>query len=148
MDGVSLHIIIIQQGIIDWRLRTDPRVVMLEGFNARELTTHALEKAHALQANECQSSNTDASRSAEPSTEAEAAVAPSVLEAPNVLVCDASFIPLATVLPAAMDLCAPRTVLCALVKPQFEARRDQVRRTRWSACSSFRIVCLCILPVL
>ena len=122
----------VKQGIIDWRLRTDPRVVMLEGFNARELTMQALEEAYALRANESQFSETDANLVAEPSTPAGSVMDSSVFAAPNVLVCDASFIPLVTVLPAAMALCAPGTVLCALVKPQFEARRDQVTRRQWS----------------
>jgi 23S rRNA (cytidine1920-2'-O)/16S rRNA (cytidine1409-2'-O)-methyltransferase len=37
------------------------------------------------------------------------------------VVCDASFIGLATVLPAALDLCVPGAWLIALIKPQFEA---------------------------
>jgi 23S rRNA (cytidine1920-2'-O)/16S rRNA (cytidine1409-2'-O)-methyltransferase len=47
-------------------------------------------------------------------------------EAPGVLVCDASFIGLQTVLPAAIDLCAPGAWAVALIKPQFEAGPDQV----------------------
>jgi 23S rRNA (cytidine1920-2'-O)/16S rRNA (cytidine1409-2'-O)-methyltransferase len=39
----------------------------------------------------------------------------------EVLACDASFIGLATILPAPMALAADRSVLIALVKPQFEA---------------------------
>jgi 23S rRNA (cytidine1920-2'-O)/16S rRNA (cytidine1409-2'-O)-methyltransferase len=42
------------------------------------------------------------------------------------LVCDASFIGLATVLPAALTLCAPGTWAVALIKPQFEAGPDAV----------------------
>lgn len=41
--------------------------------------------------------------------------------APDLLVCDASFIGLAKVLPAGLDLLAPHADLVALVKPQFEA---------------------------
>lgn len=44
-----------------------------------------------------------------------------VLEAPQLIVCDASFIGLAKVLPAALDLAADRADLITLVKPQFEA---------------------------
>lgn len=39
----------------------------------------------------------------------------------EVLVCDASFIGLATVLPAALALCQPGTWAVVLIKPQFEA---------------------------
>ncbi|MDP3800867.1 TlyA family RNA methyltransferase [Brevundimonas sp.] len=42
-------------------------------------------------------------------------------EPPSLIVCDASFIGLAKVLPAALDLAAPGADLVTLVKPQFEA---------------------------
>ena len=42
------------------------------------------------------------------------------------LVCDASFIGLATVLPAPLALCAPGAWAVALIKPQFEAGPGQV----------------------
>jgi 23S rRNA (cytidine1920-2'-O)/16S rRNA (cytidine1409-2'-O)-methyltransferase len=70
-----------------WKLRNDPRVVSMEGVNARNLT---------------------------------------LPEAPAIIVCDASFIGLETVLPAALALAAPGAHLVALIKPQFEAGRDQV----------------------
>ena len=44
-----------------------------------------------------------------------------ITEAPELIVCDASFIGLAKVLPAALDLAAPGADLVTLVKPQFEA---------------------------
>jgi 23S rRNA (cytidine1920-2'-O)/16S rRNA (cytidine1409-2'-O)-methyltransferase len=47
-----------------------------------------------------------------------AAVVPDPIEA---LVCDASFIGLATVLPAGLTLCIPGAWAVALIKPQFEA---------------------------
>ena len=46
----------------------------------------------------------------------------------RVLVCDASFIGLATVLPAPLALCAPGAWALALIKPQFEAGPDLVGR--------------------
>jgi 23S rRNA (cytidine1920-2'-O)/16S rRNA (cytidine1409-2'-O)-methyltransferase len=45
---------------------------------------------------------------------------------PDLIVCDASFIGLAKILPAALDLAGSRTRLIALVKPQFEAGRQHV----------------------
>jgi 23S rRNA (cytidine1920-2'-O)/16S rRNA (cytidine1409-2'-O)-methyltransferase len=42
------------------------------------------------------------------------------------LVCDASFIGLATLLPAPLALCAPGTWAVALIKPQFEAGPEHV----------------------
>jgi 23S rRNA (cytidine1920-2'-O)/16S rRNA (cytidine1409-2'-O)-methyltransferase len=44
----------------------------------------------------------------------------------DVITCDASFISLAAVLPAPLTLAADRAELVALVKPQFEAGREQV----------------------
>jgi 23S rRNA (cytidine1920-2'-O)/16S rRNA (cytidine1409-2'-O)-methyltransferase len=44
----------------------------------------------------------------------------------HLVICDASFIGLATVLPAALALTAEDTELVALVKPQFEAGREHV----------------------
>jgi 23S rRNA (cytidine1920-2'-O)/16S rRNA (cytidine1409-2'-O)-methyltransferase len=49
-----------------------------------------------------------------------------VTEAPDIVVCDASFIALAKVLDRALDLAKPGAKLVALVKPQFEAGRDEV----------------------
>ena len=49
-----------------------------------------------------------------------------VPEAVDIAVCDASFIALHKVLDAALDLARPGAALVALVKPQFEAGRDEV----------------------
>ena len=49
-----------------------------------------------------------------------------VPEAVDIVVCDASFIALAKVLDAALDLARPGAMLVALVKPQFEAGRGEV----------------------
>jgi 23S rRNA (cytidine1920-2'-O)/16S rRNA (cytidine1409-2'-O)-methyltransferase len=73
-----------------WKLRSDPRVVVLEQTNARHLT------------------------SAE------------IPEAIDLLVCDASFISLAKVLAAAIGFVRPGGRLIALIKPQFEAGREEV----------------------
>ena len=73
-----------------WKLRTHPRVVVLEGVNARHLGNQQ------------------------------------VPEPVGLIVCDASFIGLATVLPAALALAAPEAHLIALIKPQFEAAREEV----------------------
>jgi 23S rRNA (cytidine1920-2'-O)/16S rRNA (cytidine1409-2'-O)-methyltransferase len=49
-----------------------------------------------------------------------------VPEPVSALVCDASFIGLATLLPAPLSLCAPGAWAIALIKPQFEAGPGQV----------------------
>ena len=77
-------------GQLAWKLRKDPRVVVLERTNARHLT------------------------------------AEQVGEPIDLVVCDASFIALAKVLPAALDLARPGARLAALIKPQFEAGRAEV----------------------
>ncbi len=49
-----------------------------------------------------------------------------VPESVDIIVCDASFISLAKVLDKALDLARPGGRLVALVKPQFEAERDEI----------------------
>jgi 23S rRNA (cytidine1920-2'-O)/16S rRNA (cytidine1409-2'-O)-methyltransferase len=73
-----------------WKLRQDPRVIVHEQTNARNLD-----------------------RSIVP-------------EAVDIIVCDASFIGLAKVLEAPLRLAKPAGKLVALVKPQFEAGREEV----------------------
>ncbi|MCG7362898.1 TlyA family RNA methyltransferase [Roseomonas sp. ACRSG] len=88
--ATKVYAVDVGHGQLAWKLRSDPRVVVLEKTNARRL---------------------DASQ---------------VPEAPGVVVCDASFIGLATVLPAALALAAPGAWAVALIKPQFEAGPDKV----------------------
>ena len=73
-----------------WKLRQDPRVIVHEQTNARNLTRDIIP------------------------------------EPVDIIVCDASFIGLAKVLAAALDLAKPGAKLVALVKPQFEAGREEV----------------------
>ena len=73
-----------------WKLRSDPRVIVHEQTNARDLTAQI------------------------------------IAEPVDMVVCDASFISLAKVLDAALDLARPGAQLVALVKPQFEAGREEV----------------------
>ena len=86
----KVYAIDVGRGQLAWTLRGDPRVVVLEGVNARHLTR---------------------------------AEAP---EPAGMVVCDASFIGLATVLPAPLALAAPGAWLVALIKPQFEAGPEWV----------------------
>jgi 23S rRNA (cytidine1920-2'-O)/16S rRNA (cytidine1409-2'-O)-methyltransferase len=79
-------------GQLDWRLRNDARVVVIEHFNARHLTL------------------TD-------------------LPGPvDVAVIDVSFISLRQILPAVATVLRDGADVVALVKPQFEAGRDEVRK--------------------
>ena len=73
-----------------WKLRQDPRVIVHEQTNARQLDT-------------------------------------SIIPEPvDIIVCDASFIGLAKVLEAPLKLARPGARLVALIKPQFEARRQEI----------------------
>ncbi len=59
-------------------------------------------------------------------TNARYLTADTVPEPVDLVVCDASFISLAKVLDTALDLARPGGRLIALIKPQFEARRDEI----------------------
>ena len=59
-------------------------------------------------------------------TNARHLTAAQIPEPPDIVVCDASFISLAKVLEAPLGLAKPGAMLVALVKPQFEAGRDEV----------------------
>jgi 23S rRNA (cytidine1920-2'-O)/16S rRNA (cytidine1409-2'-O)-methyltransferase len=79
-------------GQLDWTLRNDPRVLVIEHFNARHL-------------------------------------APADLPGPVDLVAiDVSFISLRQILPVVPPLLGPGADIVALVKPQFEAGRAEVRK--------------------
>jgi len=88
--AVRVYAVDVGHGQLAWKLRSDPRVVVLEKTNARHLT------------------------------------AEQVPEPVGLVVCDASFISLRTVLPAALGLTRVGARLVALIKPQFEAGREQV----------------------
>ena len=78
-------------GQLDWQLRNDPRVVAIEGFNARHLRLADL---------------------------------PGPVD---VVSADVSFISLRHILPVIPPLLRPGADVIALVKPQFEAGRSEVR---------------------
>jgi 23S rRNA (cytidine1920-2'-O)/16S rRNA (cytidine1409-2'-O)-methyltransferase len=84
-------------GILDYRLRSDPRVSVLERTNARALTPSMLPR---------------------PAGGAE--------EPPDLATVDVSFISLAKVIGAVLACLAPSYDVLALVKPQFEVGRGQV----------------------
>ena len=79
-------------GQIDWTLRNDPRVRVIEGFNARHLTPADL---------------------------------PGLVDLVTI---DVSFISLRQIFPVIPPLLRPAADVVALVKPQFEAGRAEVRK--------------------
>jgi len=78
------------RGQLEWRLRTDPRVVVMEGVNARHLNVADMPFAVQL------------------------------------VTVDVSFISLRLVVPALVPLLTTGGLIVCLVKPQFEAGREQV----------------------
>jgi 23S rRNA (cytidine1920-2'-O)/16S rRNA (cytidine1409-2'-O)-methyltransferase len=88
----AAHVIALDvgHGQLDWKIRNDPRVDVLEGVNARILT------------------------------------AADVPRPVDIVVIDVSFISLGHILPPLPPLMNPGADVVALVKPQFEAGRDEV----------------------
>jgi 23S rRNA (cytidine1920-2'-O)/16S rRNA (cytidine1409-2'-O)-methyltransferase len=78
------------RGQLDWKLRTDPRVIVRDGVNARALTPDDVPHTVSL------------------------------------VTIDVAFISLRHILPALPPFLDPGADIVALVKPQFEAGRDEV----------------------
>ena len=88
----AVHVIALDvgHGQLDWKIRNDPRVSVLEGVNARTLTT--AEVPHPV----------------------------------DIVVIDVSFISLGHILPPLPPFMNAGADIVALVKPQFEAGREEV----------------------
>ncbi|MEY4692467.1 MAG: putative rRNA methyltransferase YqxC [Verrucomicrobiota bacterium] len=92
--AASVHAVDVGHGQLSWKLRQDPRVIVLERTNARSLTPERL--------------GTDAPF--------------------DLAVADCSFISLSLILPPVPRLLRIGGSVVALVKPQFEAGKDEVDR--------------------
>jgi len=90
--GQWLSFLDLRGGQLHWKLRKDPRVVVMEQINARYLTLQ------------------------------------SIPEKPAFGVIDVSFISLTKVMPAVINVLADGAGLVTLIKPQFEAGREQVEK--------------------
>jgi len=88
--AARVYAIDVGQGQLHWKLRNDPRVVAMDGVNARYLTSTSLPEKVAM------------------------------------AVVDASFISLTLLLPAVTQVLAGGAQVVTLIKPQFEAGREQV----------------------
>ena len=91
----AIHVVALDvgHGQLDWKIRNDPRVTVIERVNARTLRPEQLPREHV----------------------------------PITLVTvDVSFISLKQILPALKSVAASGADLVMLVKPQFEAGRDEV----------------------
>jgi len=80
------------RGQLHWKLRNDPRVVSMEGINARHITPDLFPTR------------------------------------PDFAVADVSFISLTKVLPAVKKVLTNTAEIVTLIKPQFEAGREQVEK--------------------
>jgi 23S rRNA (cytidine1920-2'-O)/16S rRNA (cytidine1409-2'-O)-methyltransferase len=100
-------------GILHWKLRQDPRVVVLERTNIRYLEALPPESAEH-KAQSIEQGHSDSALSTQHSILADCAVI------------DVAFISLSLVLPAVQRLISPDAWVVALVKPQFEAGAEQV----------------------
>lgn len=91
----AVHVVALDvgHGQLDWTIRNDPRVTVIERVNARTLTADRL---------------------------------PDAWRAFGIITMDLSFISIRQVLPAIAPLLASAGDLVALVKPQFEAGREEV----------------------
>jgi 23S rRNA (cytidine1920-2'-O)/16S rRNA (cytidine1409-2'-O)-methyltransferase len=115
------------KGVLDARLRVDPRVRLLEETNARTLSAELLRDAPVATAPAAADEHRDAHRGA-----------------PSLLVADLSFVSLRAVLPSVLPLLRAETIhprdreapspppatpeAIVLLKPQFEAERHEVKR--------------------
>jgi len=88
--AARVYAIDVGHGQLDWKMRSDPRVVVREKLNARYLGRGDLG------------------------------------ELADLCVIDVSFISLTLILPAAIQLLTPEGVVIALIKPQFELRKEDV----------------------
>ena len=93
------------------------------------LLTHGAAKVHAVDVGHGQLAwklRSDPRVVVHEKTNARHLTAETIPDPIGALVCDASFIGLATLLPAPLALCVPGAWAVALIKPQFEAGRNQV----------------------
>jgi 23S rRNA (cytidine1920-2'-O)/16S rRNA (cytidine1409-2'-O)-methyltransferase len=88
--ALKVYAVDVGKGQLHWKLRNDPRVVVMEEINARYLSPDSLP------------------------------------EKPSFAVVDVSFISLTKVLPAVINVITKGACLVTLIKPQFEAGREQV----------------------
>jgi 23S rRNA (cytidine1920-2'-O)/16S rRNA (cytidine1409-2'-O)-methyltransferase len=90
--AARVHAVDVGKGQLDWKLRTDSRVVIHDELNARHLAATDL---------------------GEPA---------------DIVTVDVSFISLTKILPAAVTVLKPGGILVALIKPQFEAGKKDVKK--------------------
>src|ERR1017187_9925080 len=105
-------------GQLAWKLRQDPRVVVMEKTNARHLTPEKIF---------CPGAPASCRRAGE---EANPTGKMPVLPGVDFITIDCSFISLRKILPAAALLLKPDGKIVALIKPQFEAGKAEADKGR------------------
>jgi 23S rRNA (cytidine1920-2'-O)/16S rRNA (cytidine1409-2'-O)-methyltransferase len=120
------------QGQLAWKLRQDPRVVVMEKTNARYLTCADFADGDKEQASTSKSATTEAERHRGQWSECRPRDSTSKSPEPpaDVVVVDCSFISLKKILPAAAALLKPGGRIVALIKPQFEAGKAEADKGR------------------
>lgn len=96
--AAKVYAVDVGYGQLAWKLRQDPRVIPVERTNIRYLTLEKFSKKFPVSSSQF----------------------------PNLSTIDVSFISLTKVLPAVYNLLTDKAEVIALIKPQFEARREQV----------------------
>ncbi len=133
-------------GQLAWKLRQDPRVVVMERTNARTLTPEAMQQEpanpravgrlapradvgrSATGATPHSAHRNGADRSTADRSTANRSTANRRFDGADIVVVDCSFISLRLILPAAVALLRPGGRIVALVKPQFEAGKAEADR--------------------
>lgn len=92
--AAKVYAVDVGKGQLHWKLREDPRVVVMEGVNARYLTPADLSEPTGFAS------------------------------------IDTSFISLTNILPAVKELLKPGGEIVSLIKPQFEAGKEEVDKGR------------------
>ena len=114
-------------GQVDWKIRTDPRVILRERTNLRHLQPEDLYSPSAVPpAAVSPDSDPDCSPGLDPEGQRSATPAAIGPLWPDFGVLDLSFISLTKVLPAFWGLLATPREAVLLVKPQFEVGRENV----------------------
>jgi len=118
--AARIYAVDVGYGLIDWRLRQDPRVVVIERTNIRYL--EALPLLDGERSNVQTFERSDITKSLVQRSELRTQDS----ELADCATIDVSFISLRLVLPAVQRLLKPAGWIVALIKPQFEAGADQV----------------------
>jgi 23S rRNA (cytidine1920-2'-O)/16S rRNA (cytidine1409-2'-O)-methyltransferase len=122
------------QGQLAWKLRQDPRVVVMEKTNARFLRPeHFKEQAKKHSTSNIQPRNPKAAAPPAPASALGVECSMLNISAPppaDLVVVDCSFISLKKILPPAAPLVKPGGRIVALIKPQFEAGKEEADKGR------------------